>query len=136
MHFDLNPILSAPLPVQIHLVTVIPAFVLGTYLIFFSRKGAPHHRAVGYFYLTLMSITAITTLFIHAVNPNGFMGLSFIHLFVPLTIWGVYNAIVGARTHNIKRHRGAMIGLYVGGLLIAGSLTFLPGRTMHSVFFP
>ncbi len=135
MHFNLDPVWTADLPIQIHLATVIPAFVIGTYLIFFSTKGAPHHRALGYLYLTLMSITAVAALFIHQVNPGGPFGFSFIHLFVPLTIWGVYNAIVGARTHNIKRHRGAMIGLYVGGLLIAGGLTFLPGRVMYRIFF-
>lgn len=135
MHFNLNPVWTAGLPIQIHLATVIPAFIIGTYLIFVSTKGAPHHRALGYLYLTLMSITAIAALFIHQVNPSGPFGFSFIHLFVPLTIWGVYNAIVGARTHNIKRHRGAMIGLYIGGLLIAGGLTFLPGRVMYRIFF-
>lgn len=136
MHFDLQPILSAPLPIKLHLITVIPAFIIGTYQIFFSTKGAPLHRALGWTYLTLMSITAATTLFIHSVNPHGFLGLSPIHLFVPLTAWGVYGAISGARTHNIKRHRGAMVGLYIGGLLIAGSLAFLPGRVMHQIFFP
>ncbi len=28
-----------------------------------------------------------------------------------------------------------MIGVYVGGILIAGSLTLLPGRIMHNVVF-
>jgi uncharacterized membrane protein len=28
-----------------------------------------------------------------------------------------------------------MLGVYIGGLLIAGSLTLLPGRIMHMVFF-
>jgi uncharacterized membrane protein len=28
-----------------------------------------------------------------------------------------------------------MIGLYLGGILLAGGLTFLPGRVMHQVFF-
>jgi len=135
MHFDLQPILAAPLPIKLHLVTVIPAFIIGTYQIFFSTKGAPFHRALGWVYLTLMSITALTTLFIHSVNPNAPFGLSPIHLFVPITAWGVYGAITGARTHNIKRHRSAMYGLYIGGLLIAGSLAFLPGRVMHQVFF-
>ncbi|MFZ2028683.1 MAG: DUF2306 domain-containing protein [Vitreimonas sp.] len=136
MPIDLTPIANAPLPIKIHLATVLPAFALGTYLIFFSRKGAPHHRALGYLYLTLMSVTAITALFIHEVNPNGFMGFSPIHLFVPLTFFGVVGAISGARTHNVKRHRGSMIGLYIGGLLIAGSLAFMPGRVMHRVIFP
>jgi uncharacterized membrane protein len=136
MHFDLTPALTAPLPIKLHLITVIPAFLLGTYQVFFSTKGAPLHRALGWTYLTLMSITAVTTLFIHSVNPNAFLGLSPIHLFVPLTAWGVYGAVAGARTHDVKRHRGAMIGLYIGGLLIAGSLAFLPGRVMHRIFFP
>ena len=92
-HVNFEPLLNAPLAVQIHVATVVPAFVLGTWQIFFSTKGAPLHRAVGYTYLTLMSITAITTLFIHQLNPNGrFFGLSWIHLFVPLTLFGVYGA--------------------------------------------
>ena len=28
-----------------------------------------------------------------------------------------------------------MLGVYIGGILIAGSLTFLPGRIMHAVVF-
>lgn len=131
----LEPALTASLPIRIHLATVIPAFALGTYLIIVSRKGAPIHRTLGYVYLTLMSITAVAALFIHEVNPSGPFGFSLIHLFVPLTVFSVYGAISGARTHNIKRHRGAMIGLYVGGLLIAGGLTFLPGRVMYRIFF-
>jgi uncharacterized membrane protein len=132
---NLEPLLNAPLPVQIHVATVIPAFILGTWQIFFSTKGSPFHRATGYTYLTLLSITAVTTLFIHQVNPRGFMGLSWIHLFVPLTIFGVYSALVTARRHDIKGHRRAMIGTYVGALLIAGGLAFMPGRIMHSVVF-
>lgn len=135
MEFDIAPIMGASLPIQIHLVTVVPAFIIGTYLIFFSAKGAPHHRALGYVYLVLMTITSIAAIFIHETNPGGFMGWSPIHLFVPLTLFGVFGAIHGARTHNIKQHRGSMIGVYIGGILIAGSLTFLPGRIMHDVFF-
>ena len=135
MSFNLDPVWTTTLPIKIHLATVLPAFAIGTYQIFLSQKGAPFHRALGYAYLSLMSITAASTIFIHQVNPAGPFGFSLIHLFVPLTLWGVYNAIVGARTHNIPRHRGAMIGLYIGGLLIAGGLTFLPGRLMHEIFF-
>ena len=135
MTFNLDPVWTTTLPIKIHLATVLPAFAIGTYQIFVSQKGAPFHRALGYVYLTLMSITAVTTLFIHQVNPTGPFGFSFIHLFVPLTLFGVVGAISGARTHNIPRHRRSMIGLYVGGLLIAGGLTFLPGRLMHQIFF-
>jgi uncharacterized membrane protein len=135
MNVDLEPVLRADLATQVHLATVLPAFAIGTYLIFFSVKGAPAHRTLGYLYLALMTTTAIAALFVHGINPNGFLGFSPIHLFVPLTLFGVWGAISGARSHNIKRHRGSMIGLYVGGILIAGALTFMPGRLMHDVFF-
>lgn len=133
---NLDPLLNAPFAVQLHVYTVVPAFVLGTWQIFFSTKGTPFHRAVGYTYLTLMSVTAISTLFIHQINPDGpFFGLSWIHLFVPLTLFGVYGALVTARRHDIKGHRRSMIGVYVGALLIAGGLAFMPGRIMHEVVF-
>lgn len=136
MAFNLDPVWTTTLPIKIHLATVLPAFAIGTYQIFLSHKGATLHRALGYVYLTLMSITAVTTLFIHQVMPNGpFFGFSPIHLFVPLTLFSVVGALRGAWTHNIRMHRRSMIGLYVGGLLIAGGLTFLPGRLMHQIFF-
>ncbi|HEY8948917.1 MAG TPA: DUF2306 domain-containing protein [Rhizomicrobium sp.] len=132
----LEPLLHAPLAVRIHVATVVPAFIIGTWQIFFSRKGAPFHRALGFLYLALVTVTAIDTLFIHALMPNGpFGGFSPIHLLVIVTLVGVYNAIQGARTHNIPRHRYAMIAVYIGGMLIAGSLTLLPGRIMHAFFF-
>ena len=132
----LEPLLHAPLAVQIHVATVVPAFFIGTYQIFLSRKGAPFHRALGYVYLVLMTITAITTLFIHALMPHGpFGGFSPVHLLVFLTLVGVVGALRGAWTHNIAMHRYSMLGVYIGGLLIAGSLTFLPHRIMHAVVF-
>jgi len=132
----LEPLLGAPLPVRIHVTTVVPAFFIGTYLIFVSRKGARHHRVLGYVYLTLMTTTAVAALFVHAIMPNSpFLGLSPIHLFVPLTLFGVAGALRGAWTHNIGLHKRAMLGVYIGGLLIAGTLAFLPGRIMHAVTF-
>ena len=132
----LEPLLHAPLAVQVHVATVVPAFLIGTFQIFLSRKGAPLHRALGYLYLVLMSITAITTLFVHQLMPQSpFWGLSPIHLLVPLTLFGVVGALRGAWTHDIAMHKRSMIALYIGGMLIAGTLTFLPGRIMHAVAF-
>ena len=133
---SLAPLLAAPFAIQLHVATVVPAFLLGTWLIFFSRKGARNHRAAGYVYLTLMTITSIAALFVHTIMPNGpFLGFSPIHLFVPLTLFGVVGALYYARRHNIKAHRRSMLGVYIGGILIAGSFTLLPGRIMHTVFF-
>jgi len=129
---DLAPLWHAPLAIKIHLATVLPAFVIGTWLIFVSTKGARWHRALGAVYLALMTITALTTFFIRSIIPGQ---LSPVHLLIPLTLFGVFGALWNVRRGNIKGHRNAMLGLYVGGLLIAGSLTLLPGRLLHRVFF-
>ena len=132
----LAPLLQASLPIKIHVATVLPAFLIGTWQIFVSRKGAPVHRALGYVYLALMTVTAVDALFIHSLMPKGpFGGFSPIHLLVPLTLFGVVGALRGAWTHNIAQHRWSMISVYVGGILIAGTLAFLPGRVMHAVVF-
>ncbi len=132
----LEPLLHAPLAVRIHVVTVVPAALIGTWQIFFSAKGAPLHRVLGYVYLTLMTFTAMTTLWVHQLMPNGpFFGLSPIHLLVPLTLFGVVGALRGAWTHNIAMHKRSMISLYIGAILIAGGFTFFPGRIMHAVVF-
>ncbi|HXP05055.1 MAG TPA: DUF2306 domain-containing protein [Stellaceae bacterium] len=128
---DLAPIADAPLAIRIHLATVIPAFAIGTWLIFFSTKGARWHRGLGAVYLVLMTVTAIATFFIRSINPGH---LTLIHLFIPLTFFGVFGALWNIRRGNIKGHRNAMLGLYVGGILLAGAFTLLPGRLLHHVF--
>jgi uncharacterized membrane protein len=130
----MNPglVAEAPLAVKIHLATVIPAFFIGTWLIFFSTKGARFHRALGVVYLTLMAVTAIDALFVQVINPGHW---SLIHLFVPLTLFGIASTALALRRKDIAGHKQSMIGLYVGALVIAGALTFLPGRLMYGLFF-
>jgi uncharacterized membrane protein len=129
---NLTPLTDAPVAIKIHLATVLPAFALGTWLIFFSTKGARWHRALGSLYLALMTVTAVAAYFIRSISPGH---LSLIHLFIPLTLFGVFGALWNVRRGNIRGHRNAMLGLYFGRLLIAGSLTLLPGRLLHHVFF-
>jgi len=133
---SLAPLLAAPFAVQIHALTVVPAFVLGTWLIFFSRKGARRHRAIGYVYLTLMTITAIAALFIHQIpSIDIFFGFGPIHIFSIVTLSGVVGALRSAWVHDINGHRNAMLGVYIGGILIAGTFAFLPGRIMNQIVF-
>jgi uncharacterized membrane protein len=129
---NLAPLASASFAIKLHLATVLPAFAIGTWQIFFSRKGARPHRLWGTIYLTLMTITAVDTFFIRSIGRGN---LSLVHLFIPLTLFGVFGALWNVRQGNIRGHRNAMIGLYVGGLLLAGALTFLPGRLLHDTFF-
>ncbi len=83
-----------------------------------------------------MLITAIITSFMSArVGPTLFDHLGYIHLFSFLTLYTVPGAYLDIKKGDIKAHQRKMIGLYVGGMLIAGGFTFFPGRYMYSVFF-
>jgi uncharacterized membrane protein len=121
--------------VFLHLATVLPAFVLGTWLLF-NRKGTPHHRLLGKIYMLLMLITAFTALFLPAlVGPKILNHFGFIHLFSLLTIYTVPTAYLAARRGDVPAHRSSMIWLYVGGLIIAGTFAFGPGRLLNRWLF-
>ena len=119
----------------LHLITLAPAFCIGTYLLV-RRKGTPTHRLLGKIYMGLMVFTAIVTLFMEAVvGPQFLNHFGYIHLISLFVIYTVPTAYTTIRAGNIAVHRRKMIGLYVGALLVAGSFTLTPGRLMHSWIF-
>lgn len=129
---NLAPVLAAPPAVLLHLVTVLPAAVIGAWLILASRKGAVWHRRMGYAFLALMTLTAISAVFVREINDGGF---SWIHLLIPLTLAGVVGGLRAARRHDVGNHRKVMLGLYLGALLVAGGFTLMPGRLLYRVLF-
>ncbi len=115
----------------LHLATILPAFCIGTFLLC-RRKGTPLHKRLGRLYMLLMLATAATTLFMPAaVGPRSWGHFGFIHAFSALTLYCVPAAWLAARRGHIKVHRANMIGLYVGGILIAGAFAFSPGRMLN-----
>lgn len=119
----------------LHLATVLPAFVLGTFLMI-RRKGTPHHRLLGKVYMGLMLVTALLTMFMPAVvGPRILNHFGFIHVFSLSVFFSVPGAYVAASRHNVRAHMSSMIGLYVGGLLVAGSFALMPGRMLHRILF-
>lgn len=129
---NLAPLLDAPLAIQIHVAAVIPAALLGPYM-FRARKGTPTHRLLGKVWLGLMVVAALSSFFIHTINL--FYGFSPIHLLSAYVLYGSWSAIRAARAHRIREHRLNVIGMYVGGIIIAGGFTLLPGRLMHEIVF-
>jgi uncharacterized membrane protein len=135
---NLAPLLNAPVAVQLHFFTVVPAFLLGTWLLLVSRKGSPIHRTVGKVYLALMAVTAVSAVFIRAFGWSIDVGpfrFGLLHLFVPLVAHGVWGAFATIRHGDIKGHQRAMRGMYIGGLVIAGLLAFAPGRILNRMLF-
>lgn len=118
-----------------HLGTVVPAFFIGTTLLFL-KKGTRLHRFLGRLYMPLMLATGITTLLMPAAVGPRFLGhFGFIHVFSLLVLYSVPMAYVCARRGDVARHKKEMVGLYIGGILIAGSLAFMPGRLLNELVF-
>lgn len=128
----LTPLLNADPIVQLHVVTALLAMVLGPF-IFFRRKGNRTHKTLGYIWVSTMIIAIGSSYFIHQIRLWG--PFSPIHLLTVYSTWALAQSVYFARQGNIRAHRAAMKGLYTGSLLIAGTLTLLPGRTLNKVLF-
>lgn len=119
----------------LHLATVLPAFALGSWQML-RPKGTPLHRALGRIYLLLMVTTAGIALFMPAQVGPRFLGhFGFIHLLCVLTLYAAPVAVLAARRGHIRRHKVAMVSLFVGAILIAGTLALSPGRLLHAWLF-
>jgi uncharacterized membrane protein len=128
----LDPILTAPLIIQLHVVGAICAIVLGP-MALFRRSRDIWHRRLGYAWVMAMAFTAVSSFWISEAPIIGLFGP--IHALSVLTIYGLWRGISAARAGNIAAHRGQMQGLYFWAMGVAGLFTFLPGRRMNSVFF-
>ena len=133
----LQPLLEAPLAIKVHVALLVLAWLIGTWLMFVSRKGWPMHRALGVLFLSLITATAIVALFIHRKMPNSpFFGMSPTHLTVPLVLCLSALALYGALRGQILQHRIAVSGLYFGSLSITALVNVLTGDGIaHQLFF-
>ena len=120
----------------IHLVTVVPCFFIGAWLLA-RRKGTTVHKGLGRVYAVLILFTAIVTLPMPAeVGPRVLDDhFGFIHLFSLVVLVCVPAAIYGIRRGNVAAHRNHMAGVYAGGILIAGTFALMPGRLLHTWLF-
>lgn len=119
----------------IHLATVIPAFLLGAYIIF-TTKGTATHKLLGKIYGALMLFTAVITLFMSAQVGPQFLGhFGYIHLFSALILWSIPTAVMAIRRGNVKAHKRKMLLAYFGSMFIAGGFAFTEGRLLNQWLF-
>ena len=129
---SLAPLLAAPWLVQVHVAAALAAIVLG--LVQFIRiKGGGAHRLLGWCWVLLMAVVALSSIGITGVAGPG--RFSWIHGLSAFTLCGLAAAVVSARRGQIRKHRSSLIGRYLGALLITGAFTLLPGRIMGRVVF-
>jgi uncharacterized membrane protein len=129
---SLAPLLNAESVIQIHAFAAIAAFGLGIVQLT-APKGTLRHRAIGWIWVVLLAMVALSSFFIHEIKLIG--PFSPIHLLSIFTLVMLPLALAHARRHEVQRHRKAMTSIFIGALVIAGAFTFLPGRIMHAVVF-
>lgn len=124
-------LLATPLSVQIHVIGVAAALFVGALVLALS-KGTSLHRALGWIWVLAMSTVAVTSLFM--IRDFG-DGVSPLHAFTAITAISLFFGLFHIKRGNVRGHAGFMIGLFFGGLIVAGLFAFIPGRTMWRVFF-
>jgi uncharacterized membrane protein len=130
-HFriDLRPLLNAWWVIQMHVAAAISTFGIGV-AIMLQRKGSRFHRQLGWTWSATMAFTALSSFFIQGEGQ-----FSWIHGLSAFTVLLLPMALVAARAHKAKIHARLMMTLFLGGMIAAGTFTFLPGRLMWRLFF-
>ncbi len=115
--------------ILLHLITVIPALVLGVFILA-KQKGTSTHKLVGRIWVVLMLCTSIISFFIQ--HDGAF---SWIHLLSVISISSICISIWGIRTQRVRIHRGFMIGAYIGSIVAGIIATSIPGRLLYDFMF-
>ncbi len=120
--------------IAIHIAVALTATAIGPLAIWARKSAQPRtrlHRAFGYAWVTCMLITAVSALWIRDYRLPNIAGYTPIHLLIPVVPVMFVIAFRALAHGDIRSHRHTMIGTYIGGCLLTGAFTFLPGRYMH-----
>lgn len=129
---SLAPLLAAAPEIQVHAFAAMSAFVLGAVQIA-APKGTLPHRTLGWVWVALMAVVAISSFWIHEIRLWGqWSPIHLLSIFSPIML---VLAIWYARRHNVRGHKITMISIFFGALVVAGLFTFVPGRIMHAAVF-
>jgi uncharacterized membrane protein len=110
-----------------HLMLALGALVLGVFILL-RRKGDGGHRALGWAWVLLMGGAALSSVFIGDERLPSLAGITPIHLLTLYVLWLLPHGVIAARRGQVQAHRRSMRGLYIGGCVVAGLFTLLPGR--------
>lgn len=127
----LAPLLAAPLAVQLHVVAALALIPL-TVVQLGRRKSGAWHRRIGWVWVILMTVTAVSSFWIHGIRLVG--SFSPIHALSVVTLVSLVYGIIARRMNRMRGHCIAMLGVAMGWAG-AGVFTLLPGRIMGQVVF-
>src|ERR1700756_5783147 len=110
---SLSPLLEAAPAIPFHAFAAMGAFVLGL-VQFAAPKGTLPHRTIGWIWVTLMLLVAVSSFWINEIRLLG--PFSPIHLLSIFTLVMLPLAVWKAHSHDVGAHRRIMISLFLGAL--------------------
>jgi uncharacterized membrane protein len=108
---SLAPLLNAEPVIQVHAFAAMAAFGLGIVQLT-APKGTLPHRTIGWIWVILMALIALSSFFIHEIKLIG--PFSPIHLLSIFTLVMLPLAVAHARHHQVQKHRKAMTSIFIG----------------------
>jgi uncharacterized membrane protein len=111
--------------IAIHAAAAIAALGIGATLLG-MRKGSGAHRFLGRIWAVAMLTVALSAFFIGS-------GFSWLHGLALVALIGLASAVHYARSRNLRAHRQAVLGLYIGGLVVPGLFALLPQRLLGEI---
>lgn len=128
----LDPLISASLQVQIHVVAAVLSILIGP-LALLRRSRDRVHKILGYGWVSAMSVTVASSFLIWDLRIFG--PFSPIHILSVFTAVGLYQGVRYAVRRQARAHQRTMQQLYFWALGVAGTLSFMPGRIMNQLVF-
>jgi uncharacterized membrane protein len=134
MSHQLAALLQARPIVFIHLVAALAALVLGAVQLL-GRPGTRSHRLMGWTWVLIMGIAALSSAAIRGYRLPNIAGFSPIHLLTLLTLVQLPMGVWFVRRGNVRAHRWVMRSMYAGGCVVAGLFTLVPGRFLGDLLW-
>ena len=124
--------------IAIHMSAAIAALVIGP-VVLWARLGQHIkpwlHRALGYAWVTLMLVAAISAIFIRDFNLPNIAGYTPIHVLIPVTLMSLFFAFRALARRQFSVHQKTMQNLYIGACVVAGAFTLLPSRYLGQLIW-
>src|SRR6478752_1777562 len=98
----LAPLLDAAPAIPLHAFAAMTAFLLGVVQLS-APKGTLPHRTLGWVWVSLMAVVALSSFWIHQIRLLG--PWSPIHLLSIFTLVVLPIGVTAARSHNVRRHK-------------------------------
>ena len=111
---------------QLHLIAIVPAVLLGPFVLF-RERGDRLHKIFGRIWATLMLAGCLLSF---GVTYNG--SYTWLHGLAIFTIYQIIRGLRAIRLKDLRVHKRAMIGSYLGSVAAFLAASVLPNRMINS----